>query len=152
MISSSLQPFKPFEPALRLAGVLPGDVAADVIFFLADELLLGVVFFGLALLVHGALEQVGGIIAVIGVKAGGHFPDGIRHLVEEVAVVRDGHHRAFPVAQVFLQPFDRADIQMVGRLIQEEQVGFGKEQLGQQGAGALPPGELTARGGARRGG
>ena len=64
------------------------------------------------------------------------------HLVQEVAVVRDDQDRSVPILQVRFQPFDGFDIQVVGGLIQQQQVGVGKQQPGQQGAGALPAGKL----------
>ena len=45
------------------------------------------------------------------------------HVVEEVAVVRDRHHRALVVVEEALQPGDGLGVEMVGRLVQEQQVG-----------------------------
>ena len=71
-----------------------------------------------------------------------HLPDMVDHLVQEIAVVRDDQGRAVPLAQVAFQPFHRVDVQVVGRLVQDEQVGIGEQQARQHGARALPAGEL----------
>ena len=46
-------------------------------------------------------------------------------------VVRDDHQRLRVVLQEVLQPDDRADVQMVRRLVQQQQIG-GREQRGRQ--------------------
>ena len=57
--------------------------------------------------------------------------------------MRDDQHRAVPFAQIPFQPFDRLDIQVVGRLVQQEQLGIGQQQAGQKGARVLPAGDLV---------
>ena len=42
--------------------------------------------------------------------------------VEKIAVVADGDHRAAELAEVFLQPFRSLQVQVVGRLVQQEDV------------------------------
>ena len=66
-------------------------------------------------------------------------------LVEEIAVVRDDHRRALPLAQIAFQPFDGGDVQVVGGLVQQQQVGIGEQQARQEGARALPAGEMLER-------
>jgi hypothetical protein len=47
-----------------------------------------------------------------------------RHRLEKPAVVRDEDHRCVDAAQQLLEPFDRVDVEMVGRLVEEQQVGL----------------------------
>ena len=45
--------------------------------------------------------------------------------------------RAGPVEQLLLQPFDRFQVEMVGRLVQQQQIGLLKQDLSEQRPGAL---------------
>ena len=62
------------------------------------------------------------------------------HLIEEEPVVADEHHRALEVADLLLEPLDRAEIEVVGRLVQDEDVIWLGEDPGQR-----HPLELSAR-------
>ena len=55
------------------------------------------------------------------------FQDPSGHVVEEIAVVSDGYHGARIVAQSAFQPGHRFGVKMVGRLIEEQQVGLGEQ-------------------------
>ena len=59
--------------------------------------------------------------------------------------MRDDQRGAFPLAQVAFQPLHRLDIQVIGGLVQDQQVGLGEQQPRQQGARALPARELRQR-------
>ncbi len=48
------------------------------------------------------------------------------HVVEEVAVMGDGYDRAGVLGQEALQPSHRLGIEVVGGLVEQEQVGPGK--------------------------
>ena len=50
------------------------------------------------------------------------YPSG--HVVEEVAVVRDGDHRSLVLPQVLLEPVDALGVEMVRRLVQQQHVGL----------------------------
>ncbi len=52
--------------------------------------------------------------------------------VQEVAVMGDDDHRAVSRVEHILQPADGMDIQVVGRLVQQQDVRVGKQRLGQQ--------------------
>ena len=69
------------------------------------------------------------------------FDDAIDHAVEEMAVMGDHQQGAGRSRQVFLQPFDRLDIDMVGRFIKDQQVGPVDQGPGQGHAFALPAAE-----------
>ena len=62
------------------------------------------------------------------------FEDSIRHAAEERAIVGDEHERAPPAAQKLLEPLDRCDVEMVGRLVEQEQVGLPDDGPRQQHA------------------
>ena len=59
------------------------------------------------------------------------------HRIEEVAVVRDDQHRVFVIRQVVLQPRDRRPVEVVGRLVEQQVVGFAEQGLRQQHAHLL---------------
>ena len=52
------------------------------------------------------------------------FPNVANDAVEDVAVMTDDDQGALPGAQGFFQPFDGRSVQMIGRFIQNEQVGL----------------------------
>ena len=60
--------------------------------------------------------------------------DAGRHVVEEPVVVGDHHQHPREVAQPGLQPADGEDVQVVGRLVQEQGVGVAGQHLRQQHA------------------
>ena len=66
--------------------------------------------------------------------------DPLGHVVEEVAVVGDGHDRARVLLQEPLQPVDRLGVEVVGGLVEEQQVGVGEQQPAQR-----HPAPLAAR-------
>ena len=51
------------------------------------------------------------------------LPNRIRHLVQEITVMRNHHDRALITRQLLLQPLDHLMIQVVGRLIQDQNIG-----------------------------
>ena len=67
-------------------------------------------------------------------------------VVEEVAVVGDRDDGAGEVLQEALEPVDALCIQMIGRLIQNEDVGFGEQQATERYPAFFPAGELVRRG------
>ncbi len=63
-------------------------------------------------------------------------------VLQESAIVGDEQHRAVEPRQGFLEPGDGADVQVVGRLVEQQQVGFRDQRLGQQHAAAPAAGEF----------
>ena len=57
--------------------------------------------------------------------------------------MRDHQHRAAVRVQEFLQPFQRFDIQVVGRLIQQQDRRLGDQQAGQPYPRSLPAGKVV---------
>ncbi len=79
----------------------------------------------LALLVGGKAAGKTHQIAAI------EFDDARRHAVEENPVVGDDHDRALIAAQQVFQPEDAIDIEMIGRLVEQQQFRLGHQRPGQ---------------------
>ena len=62
--------------------------------------------------------------------------------VEEITVMRYHQQAKVGTAEIFFQPFSHIQIQMVGRLIQNQQVGFGNQGVGQCNTLQLSAGQL----------
>ena len=63
--------------------------------------------------------------------------------VEEVAIVRDDDQHAFVLVQKILQPVDRIEIEVVGRLVQQQRLRMSEERLRQQHADFLSARQLS---------
>ena len=61
------------------------------------------------------------------------------HVVEEVAVVGHGDDRAGVLLQVPLQPGHRLGVEVVGGLVQQQQIGRGEQEPAQGHPPALAP-------------
>src|SRR5438552_14900047 len=59
------------------------------------------------------------------------------HVVEEITVVRDRDDATRILGEMALEPSDRVRIEMVGRLVEEEQVGLGEEEPAERDAPPL---------------
>jgi hypothetical protein len=76
--------------------------------------------------------------------------DPARDVVEEIAVVGDGHDGALVVGQVALEPCDRLGVEVVGRLVEQQQVGLGEQQPRERDPATLAAGQRVDRRVARR--
>ena len=86
--------------------------------------------------------QVGGIVALVGIQvAAVDLADPLGNVIQEVAVVGNGKHGAGIVVEEMLEPQDGLGIQMIGRLVEQQQVGSLKQQLAQGHATTLTAGE-----------
>ena len=123
------QPLHFFQPLLaalrqldRLFAVVHAVAANDGLLPL-DLRLLHVVFLQLPLEVglalHGELIVVAGVLGQMRLPKLGHV---VAHGVQEIAVVRNHHHGALVLAQRVLQPLGAAQIQVVGGLVQHQQI------------------------------
>ena len=136
-----LQLLQHLAPALRLLGLLPGQVAADEVLGLVDVLLLPLVRGVRALEPRVALddvlvvaERVADELAVL------ELDDLAADRADEGAIVRHQHERARVLGEVALQPLDGGQIEVVGRLVEQQQVRLAHQHLGQ-----LEPAALAAR-------
>ena len=65
-------------------------------------------------------------------------PDGgLREVLQEAAVVADEHEGRARRLELGFEAFDGRDVEMVGRLVEQEDVGLGREHAGERGAPAL---------------
>ena len=67
--------------------------------------------------------------------------DPLRDVVEEVAVVGDGDDRARVLLEEPLQPLDGLGVEVVGRLVEQQQVGVLEQQPAQRDASLLAAGQ-----------
>ena len=129
-----------------LLGVLPGNVAPDVILLARNLCLLRFKLGLLPQVAFRALIGVGAVVAGVALKPGRlQLPNQLRRFVQEVAVMRNNQHRTAPGAQPTLQPFHAADVQMIGGLVQQQQVWPLQQQATHQCARALPARKLGER-------
>ncbi len=105
-----------------------------------------------ALGVLGALDleavllglQVGGVVAFVGVcLAAVELEDPLRDVVEEVAVVGHGQDGAGVGRQVALEPLHRLGVEVVGGLVEQQQVGLLQQQLAQRDPAPLATGQVV---------
>ena len=81
----------------------------------------------------GLLLQIGGVIAFIGeIFAAIEFEDPTHDIVEEVTIVGDHQDRTGIFLQMVFQPGHAFGIEMVGRFVQQENIGLLDQQPGQR--------------------
>ncbi len=84
------------------------------------------------------LLQPGGIIALPGdTIAAIQLEDPLGHVIQEIAIVGYRNDGAFVLLQVTLQPGDRFGIQVVGRLVEQQDIRFGQQQPAERDPAAL---------------
>ena len=116
---------------LRGLGVL-GAEAVDEFHQAADLALLVFVGGQLLLLVGLALEQILVIAAAVTDQpALADLDDAADKLVQELAIVRDDQNRAGVAFQILLEPEQRFEVEVIGRLVQQQQVRLLRQQPGQ---------------------
>ena len=80
--------------------------------------------------------------AVVVDTAGGDFDGAGSDIVEESAVVGDENHGAGVGREKVFEPLDRDDVEVVGGLVEEEEVGASEEEFGEFDTHLPPPAEL----------
>ena len=84
------------------------------------------------------LLQPAGVVALEGeALAAIEFEDPLGDVVEEVPVVGDGDDRAGVVTEEPLEPVDRLGVEVVGRLVEQQQVGARQQEPTQRDASTL---------------
>ena len=73
-----------------------------------------------------------------------HFHDFGHHPIHKIAVVRHNQHGSGVVLQIPLQPGHGTDVQMVGGLVQKNEIRLGKQQLAQGHPGLFAAGKHPA--------
>ena len=105
----------------------------------------------LALEALALLVEPGGVVALEGDAAAAvELEDPAGDVVEEVAVVGDGDDRARVLLQMPFEPGDRLGVEVVGGLVEQQQVGLLQQQPAEGDAAPLAAGEGGDVGVARR--
>ena len=131
----------------RLGLGLPGlRRSGDPLAFLGERALARGVLAAFLLEPLLLLLEPGGIIALVGdAPAAIELENPARHVVEEIAVVGDDQDRAGIGAQMAFEPVDRLGVEMVGRLVEQQQFGLFEQQPAERDAAALAARELRRR-------
>ena len=112
-----------------------GAEAVDELLEVGDFALLVLEDGGLLLLAGDALGEVVVVVAGVAVeRAAAQLEDAGAEDVEEGAVVGNDQQAARVTRQVILEPEQRLEIEVVGRLVEDKQGGLGDEQAGEMGA------------------
>ena len=139
LVAQRMQIAEPLDVALAAAG----DAVAQPVFFVDDlavELVLVAFFFRQHLVAPGLERREAAVDLpdLAAIEPGGRA----RQVGEEAAVVADDDERAFPALQFAFQPFDGRQIKMVGRLVQQQDVGRGRQHPRQRRAAGLAAGDM----------
>ena len=112
----------PFEGLVH-AGIGPGAQLLGGFLQLLDLglllLILALALLKAALLLHGVKAVVAGIELRLALL---DLDDPVHHLVQEVAVMGHGEHGALELLQILLQPLGGPQVQVVRRLVQQQDV------------------------------
>ena len=88
--------------------------------------------------------QVIAVVALVLVKGlVVQFEDGVAHVFQKITIVRDHQNGHFRLGEVALEPLDHVQVQVVGRLVQEQDVGLFNQDACQ---GNPPPLAAAQRG------
>ena len=139
----ALEPVELALPAARLLALDARVVAADVLLRLLDVRLLLLVGGGerrAAVVLHA--QEIAVVPLVVRDRLVVELEDARRDAVEEIAVMADEQHAAPVVAQERLEPLRHADIEMVRRLVEKEEIRLAHERLREADARLLPAGEM----------
>ena len=139
----ALEPVELALPAARLLALDARLVAADVLLRLLDVRLLLLVGGGerrAAVVLHA--QEIAVVPLVVRDRLVVELEDARCDAVEEIAVMADEQHAAPIVAQERLEPLRHADIEMVRRFVEEEEIRLTHERLREADARLLPAGEM----------
>ena len=141
-----LEAFQASLVLVHLGELAVAAVALDQLLFARDLVGLGrhvLVEAGVAL---GALAVVGGVVAAEhGQVPVAQLPDPLDRAVQERPVVGRDEERSVAPAEVLLEPLEGAQVEVVGRLVEQHQVRVGDHQPGQGGPGLLAAGQGARR-------
>ena len=92
-----------------------------------------------------ALALEGGVAAAVERElAGFEMQDPVDRVVEQIAVMADDDHRARVARDVLLEPKRRLEVEIVGGLVEQQQIGLGEQHRGERHAHAPAAGEFRA--------
>ena len=93
-----------------------------------------------------ALAEVGAVVAAEDLEPStAYLPDALDHSVEERPIVRGNDEVPGALAERLLKPLDRIDVEVVGGLVEQQQVDLRDEQPRQRGACLLTTRQLAWR-------
>ena len=111
-----------------------------------DLLTLALERLGLVLQRLGALAAVGAVLHVVELAAAAlELEHARRDALEEPAIVRDEQHGAVEAVELVLEPLERAQVEVVRRLVEQQQVGVRRERARERGARQLAARERLER-------
>ena len=116
----------------RLLRFLSGQIATNKLLRLGDQLLLVIVSTLLCFTSLFALDQIIGIVTGVARSATVlQLDNATTRAIEKVTIVADDHVSRGIALQKLFEPFDRCDIEMIGRFIEQKHIGFGEQQAHQ---------------------
>ena len=131
---------------VHLAELAMAAVALDELLLAGDGLGLGGDVLGRPGIALLALAVVGAVVASeCGQPAVAQLPDPGDGRIEEGPVVGRDQQRTGPPPQVVLEPLQRVEVEVVRRLVEQQQVRIGDDQAGQRGPGLLAAGHRGRR-------
>ena len=107
-------------------GSLQALALGHLVFMLGHALLIAALaFFGIVR-VRPGVKFTGGVV---------DLDDAVTALIQKIAVMRDGHDRARIGLQVIAQPAHCVQVQVVGRLVEQQDIGLLQDDARQVDAG-----------------
>ena len=122
---------------------LPGEVATNELFRLRNQLLLIIVSTLLRFATLFALDQIVGIVP--GVARGAavlELDDATASTIEKITIVTDDHISRCVLLQKLFQPLDCVHVEMVRRLVEQQNIGRSEQQARKSEAILLSAGKL----------
>ncbi len=92
-----------------------------------------------------ALRLVQGVVAAVGLGAQGAELDDALHLHQQLAVMADQDQATAPALQLLRQPVAAVAVQVVARLVEQQQVGVAQQGADQHHASQLPAAQRGRR-------
>ena len=125
-----LHPLDLLQLALRLRGLAGlGAKAIRELLKRGDFLLLILIGGKLLLFARNLFHEIFIVVSAVAVQAGVRdFHDGIHELIQELPIMGDHEDRAGIVAEIFLKPDERFEIEMIGRFVEQQKIRLLHEQ------------------------
>ena len=142
-LDALLHGFDPLEGLVH-SGIGPHPHLLGGLLQLLDLGLLLLVLLQLLLVAAFLLHGVEAVTALVKFRpALLDLDDAVHHLIQKIAVMGDGENRPLEFTQVLLQPLGGPQVQMVRRLVQQQDVGVLQDQAGQVHPGLFPAGQAV---------
>ena len=99
--------------------------------FVFQQFILALVRGGVHFFAQGFFLEVIGVTAFVSVELSAfEFNDAVAHIFEEIAVVRYHKQREAGLLEVFLKPLDHFHVEVVGGLIEDEEIRLFQQDFG----------------------